>query len=130
MRALRRSFGAAVLATAVLLIVDPGPAVPQSVDLVVVDVAAVKKGYRASELIGSEVVNQDNEEIGEIDDLIISENRDLYVILQVGGFLGLGGHLVAVDFENLAVDDAGGKIVLAGGSRKALEDLPEFEYES
>jgi sporulation protein YlmC with PRC-barrel domain len=130
MRALRRSFGAAVLATAVLLIVDPGPAVAQSVDLVVVDVAAVKKGYRASELIGSEVVNQDNEEIGEIDDLIISENRDLYVILQVGGFLGLGGHLVAVDFEDLAVDDAGGKIVLAGGSRKALEDLPEFEYES
>jgi hypothetical protein len=28
-------------------------------------------------------------------------------VIQVGGFLGLGGHLVAVPFDSLKVEDAG-----------------------
>jgi hypothetical protein len=39
-------------------------------ELVVVDVAAVAKGYRASKLTGSDVVNDHDERIGTIDDEI------------------------------------------------------------
>jgi hypothetical protein len=94
-------------------------------ELVVVDVAAVAKGYRASKLTGSDVVNDHDERIGTIDDLIIGRDRVLFAVLQVGGFLGLGGHLVAVPYQALVLDD---KIVLPGASRDELKKLPEFKY--
>jgi len=51
----------------------------------------------------------------------------LFAILQVGGFLGLGGLLVAVPHLEIAVDDE--PIVLAEASREQLERMPEFRYE-
>ena len=76
------------------------------------------------------MVNTENEEIGEIDDFVIGrDDHAVFAVLQVGGFLGLGGHLVAVPFDSLAVEDADGKIVLAGGTRDALNELPKFEYQ-
>lgn len=48
-------------------------------------------GYRSTKIVGSNVVNDKNEAIGKIDDLIISrDDRALYAILSVGGFLGSG----------------------------------------
>ena len=124
-----RSFAtAAMLATAVLIAVGSRPARSQAVELVVVDVAAVAKGYRTSKLTGSDVVNDHDERIGTIDDIIIGRDRVLFAVLQVGGFLGLGGHLVAVPYQALVLDDTGGKTVLPGASRDELKKLPEFKY--
>jgi hypothetical protein len=67
-------------------------------ELVVVDVAAVAKGYRAGKLTGSDVVNDQDERIGTIDNLIIGRDRVLFAVIQVGGFLDLGGHLVTVPY--------------------------------
>jgi hypothetical protein len=49
-------------------------------------------------------------------------------ILEVGGFLGLGGRRVAVEFSALSLRDSSGeaKIVLPGANKKTLEQLPEF----
>jgi sporulation protein YlmC with PRC-barrel domain len=128
MRTFCRSLTVPILISAALLVT--GPAVlAQIVELVTVDVKAVAQGYRASKLTGKEVINSKNEEIGEIDDFVIGrDDHAVFAVLQVGGFLGLGGHLVAVPFDSLALEDAGGKIVLAGGTRDALNELPEFEY--
>jgi hypothetical protein len=52
----------------------------------------------------------------------------LFAILQVGGFLGIGAHLVAVPFKSLALDDSGSKITLPGASKDELKKLPEFRY--
>jgi hypothetical protein len=49
-------------------------------------------------------------------------------VLQVGGFLGLGDHLVAIPYQSLVLDEPGGKIVLAGASGDELKKLPEFKY--
>jgi hypothetical protein len=38
----------------------------------------------------------------------------------------LGGHLIAVPFRNLGLDDPSGYVVLRGASRSALEKLPVF----
>ena len=56
------------------------------------------------------------------------KERVLFAILQVGGFLGLGGHLVAVPFQSLVLDETGRKITLPNASKDELKKLPEFNY--
>jgi hypothetical protein len=104
--------------------------VPQIVksDVVVVDVVAVAQGLRTGDLKGKPVLNEKNERIGTIDDLIIGKDRVLFGILQVGGFLGIGSHFVAVPYQSLQTDEAPTKIVLPGASKEALKNLPEFKY--
>lgn len=97
-------------------------------DVVVVDVVAVAKGLRTGDLKGKPVLNEKNERIGTIDDLIIGKDRVLFGILQVGGFLGIGSHFVAVPYQSLQIGDAPTKIVLPGASKEALKNLPEFKY--
>ncbi|OWV63741.1 hypothetical protein ATY75_32365 [Rhizobium sp. N122] len=100
----------------------------QTVQLVTVDVKAVSLGVQVSKLIGKRVQNDKNEKIGALDDLVITKDRSLFAILEVGGFLGLGGHLIAVPYESLAFSDDGANVTLAGGSKDALQKLPEFEF--
>ena len=124
-----RTFGTmTALATAMLIGVPPQPAYPQAMELVVVDVKTVGRGYRASKLKGTNVTNDKNERIGEIDDLIIGRDKVLFAILEVGGFLGLGNRLVAVPYNSLVLDDTGRKIQVPGASREALRKLAEFKY--
>src|ERR1700722_11251867 len=96
-------------------------------DVLIVDVVKVADGMRAGELKGKPVVNDRNERIGTIDDLIIGRDKVLFGILQVGGFLGLGSHYVAVPYEELKIS-AGPKIILPGASKEELKSLPEFKY--
>jgi hypothetical protein len=48
----------------------------------------------------------------------------------VGGFLGMGGHLVVVPYDQLVIDDTGKKITLPGASKDALKNLSEYKYTS
>jgi len=100
----------------------------QSVEIVAVDVKAVAEGYRVSKLIGRDVINEKNEEIGDIDDFIIGQDRILFVILQVGGFLGMGGHLVAMPASAIDMETVKGKIRFKSASRSQLQKMPEFNY--
>jgi hypothetical protein len=104
------------------------PALSQGVKLVVVDVNVVAQGYRISKLTGSSVTNEKNEKIGSIDDFVVARDRSLFAVLQVGGFLGMGGHLVAVPYESLVIDDEGRAIRLPGASKEELKRLPEIKY--
>ena len=71
--------------------------VPQSVEIAKVDVQKVAAGYRASKVIGSSVVNDANETIGKIDDLLVTrDGKEPYAVLSIGGFLGMGTHMVVV----------------------------------
>lgn len=81
------------------------PAFSQVVRLLSVDVKEVAKGWRTTKLHGSAVVNDKDEKIGSIDDMVIGKDKVLFVVIQVGGFLGLGGHLVATTFDQLKLDD-------------------------
>ena len=102
---------------------------PQTVELAKVDVQKLAAGYRASKVIGSNVVNEENEVIGKIDDLLVSlDGKEPYAVLSIGGFLGMGTHLVAVPYETLKSTDD--KILLPGGTKNSLRMLPEFKYAS
>jgi hypothetical protein len=101
-------------------------------EVIVVDVRAVARGYRTSRPLGTNVLNDRDEKIGTLDDLVIGRDDAsiLFAVLEVGGFLGIGGRLVAIPFESLELNDAGGtlQIVLPGASRDKLKTLPEFDY--
>src|ERR1700682_1873365 len=58
--------------------------------------------WRASKLAGVDVYNEANEKIGDINDVILDKSgKAEKVILGVGGFLGMGEHLVAVPFDKI-----------------------------
>lgn len=69
--------------------------VQQTVEIAKVDVQKVAGGHRASKVIGSNVLNDANEAIGKIDDLLVTrDGKEPYAVLSIGGFLGMGTHLV------------------------------------
>jgi hypothetical protein len=101
--------------------------VPQVVEIAKVDVQKVAAGYRASKVIGSSVVNDANETIGKIDDLLVTrDGKEPYAVLSIGGFLGMGTHMVVVRYDSLKFAD--NKIVLPGGTKDGLKMLPAFQY--
>jgi sporulation protein YlmC with PRC-barrel domain len=58
--------------------------------------------WRASKLVGVNVYNDNNEKIGDIQELIVDKSGKVEnVVLGVGGFLGMGEHYVAVPMEKL-----------------------------
>jgi hypothetical protein len=88
----------------VFLVVGPArtQVAPQTVELAKVNVQKLAAGYRASKVIGSSVTNDANETIGKIDDLLVSsDGKQPYAVLSIGGFLGVGTHLVVVPYETL-----------------------------
>jgi hypothetical protein len=100
---------------------------PQTVELVKVDVQKLAAGYRSSKVVGSSVVNGANETIGNIDDLLVSsDGKQPYAVLSIGGFLGVGTHLVVVPYEKLKFADK--RVILPGGTKEGLRMLPEFKY--
>ncbi|MGZ3397485.1 MAG: PRC-barrel domain-containing protein [Isosphaeraceae bacterium] len=101
--------------------------VPQSVEIAKVDVQKVAAGYRASKVVGSSILNDANETIGKIDDLLVTrDGREPYAVLSIGGFLGMGTHLVVVRYDSLKFAD--NKIILPGGTKDGLRRLPVFQY--
>ena len=80
-------------------------------------------------MIGSSVVNEAGDTVGSVDDIIIGEDgKTPFVVLSVGGFLGIGNKLVVLPYQQLKTMDR--KIVMPGATKDALKDLPEFKYSS
>jgi sporulation protein YlmC with PRC-barrel domain len=58
--------------------------------------------WRASKVVGLSVYNDKNESVGSINDLLTDKNGKVTaVVIGVGGFLGVGEHLVAVPFDKV-----------------------------
>ena len=58
--------------------------------------------WRTSKVVGLNVYNDNNESIGSINDLLTDRNGNIKaVVLGVGGFLGMGAHLVAVPYDKM-----------------------------
>jgi sporulation protein YlmC with PRC-barrel domain len=107
-------------------IVEAADIAPQTIEIAKVDVQMLQAGYRASKIIGTSVVHDANENIGKVDDLLVSpDGKTPYAVLSVGGFPGMGSHLVAVPYEQMKVVDK--KLILQGGSKESLRMLPEFK---
>jgi sporulation protein YlmC with PRC-barrel domain len=119
---------AAITAGAFALTAPSGVLAQGAIAFVKVDVSVVGKGYRVSKLTGQNVVNDKNEKIGSVDDFVIGQDKALFVVLQVGGFLGIGSKLVVVKYDDLKIDDTGRRIELPGATKDQLKGLAEFRY--
>ena len=97
-----------------------------AITMLEVDVTIAARATRASRLIGGRVDNDEGEHIGSVDDLMLNGDRIVFAILSVGGFLGLGAHLIAVPFEALRIGED--LIILPGATRDELKRLPKFEH--
>jgi sporulation protein YlmC with PRC-barrel domain len=78
-------------------------------------------------ILGQPVYNDKNERVGSVDDLIVTPDKALsYAIVNVGGFLGLAKHDVAIPVSQFKLVDK--KLVLPGATKEALKASPEFQY--
>lgn len=83
---------------------------------------------RMSDIIGEDVKNAQDDEIGEIDDLVLSRKDDsLLAIISVGGFLGMGDKLVSVPYNELRMSKGGDDIYL-NSTKEMLKSRAEFKY--
>ena len=102
----------------------------------------------ASDLIGSAVYSSDQpyagdaatpvtseamsgwSNIGSVNDLVVSQAGMVRAVLvDVGGFLGMGSHTVALDMSQINVlhDEAGAQFVAVTSTREELQAAPAFE---
>lgn len=83
-------------------------------------------------LIGLNVYNKANEDVGEIKDLVLQSGKLIGYVVSVGGFLGIGDHYVVVDPNavSTAYDQTNGKwTALMDVGKDQLKNAPEFKYE-
>ena len=66
------------------------------------DSSSFQGDWRTSKVVGLNVYNDNNESIGSINDLLTDKNGNIKAaVISVGGFLGVGSHLVAVAFDKI-----------------------------
>jgi sporulation protein YlmC with PRC-barrel domain len=89
---------------------------------------ALLQGWSAKKgILGKAVYNDKNEKIGSIKDMVVTPDATVSaIIIAAGGFLGVATHDVAVPITSLEIRD--GNFYLAGATKQALKDTPEFEY--
>ena len=99
-----------------------------TVGIEVTNVEVVTAGWSAKkQILGKTVYNQDGEQVGKIDDLIVGPGSTVStVIVGAGGFVGLNRHQVAIPVAQLGERD--GQFVLPGATKAAIKALPPFEY--
>jgi sporulation protein YlmC with PRC-barrel domain len=84
--------------------------------------------FKASTVIGRQVMNVQGESLGKIEDLVLDleEGRIRYAALSYGSILGIGGKLFAVSWENLELHPDGQAFVLDLPT-EALKHAPSFD---
>jgi sporulation protein YlmC with PRC-barrel domain len=85
--------------------------------------ASYQGDWRASKLVGLKVYNEANENVGSINDLITDKSGAVKaVVIGVGGFLGMGEHLVAVSFDKVKFSDQ--PVAYTGASNAPVGTTP------
>lgn len=83
----------------------------------------------ASDYIGKTVYDQSGNNIGDVNDLILSSDNQIQaVILGVGGFLGIGEKDVAVNTNAIKiVQDGDNKRLVVEATKEALNNAPAYD---
>lgn len=95
---------------------------------------------RVSELIGLNVRNNANDELGEIEDVVVDLNtgKIRYAAVSMGGFLGIGDKLFAVPFDAIsfrthhddgALVDSTERVAVVNVTKESLENAQGFDQD-
>ncbi len=85
--------------------------------------------FLASTLLDASIINATGDSIGDVDDLVITADGQVTgVVVGVGGFLGVGEKLVALEMNrlNIQFDDDGDLVFSINETEEALENAPAF----
>ena len=79
-------------------------------------------------LMGNDVYNQDDDNLGDIKDLMLDmeSGEVVYAVLSFGGFLGMGDKLFAVPWKALTLDTEHKRFVL-NVAKERLDEAPGFD---
>src|SRR5215213_8155888 len=82
----------------------------------------------ATSIIGDKVENLQGENLGKIDNLMININSGEieYTVVEFGSFLGMGGKLFAIPFEELQLKTVGHAFIL-DRDKAYLKNSPGFD---
>ena len=86
------------------------------------------KFLTATSIIGDKVVNPQGDKLGSINDLMIDLQfgKIEYVVIELGGFLGIGEKFFAIPFHLLTLDAKNQKFIL-NQLKETLEKAPGFD---
>jgi len=87
---------------------------------------------RASQLVGASVKNADGKSVGKIGEVLLTTSGSVQgVVVDVGGFLGIGTHPVLIAWNDLSIAHANGSVeATTRMSREQLDHLPPFKTSS
>jgi len=82
-------------------------------------------------VIGSKVVNQQDEYLGKIEDVAVDveAGRIAYAVLSFGGFLGIGDKYFPIPWEAFRFNVTGKRAIL-NVDKKLLENAPGFDKDN
>ena len=97
-------------------------------DMKFIEVQDAAQFLAEDEVIGKDVVNMTDEEVGTISDLVMDQNQKLVgVVLSVGGFLGIGDKWVAIPVDQIEFPTAEEPArLLAAVTEEQLKNAPDF----
>lgn len=84
-----------------------------------------------SKLVGVDIYNKQDENIGEISDTIVGDGKSVIgIVASVDGFLGIGTSYVVIDPASLALaDDNGTWKAYVDTNKDDLSKAPKFDYD-
>ncbi len=82
------------------------------------------------QLMNRTVVGADGERIGKVTDVILGpDGQAQLLVVQSGGFLGMGGKDVAIDLALAQIQPGDETIRLQEITQASVRDMPEFHYD-
>ncbi len=90
-----------------------------------------KTDLTADQLEGMNIYNAQNEEIGEIEDVVIGDGKAVIgIVASVGGFLGINESYVVLDPTSVAINnDNGTWKAHVDTTKEALQNAPKQDYD-
>ena len=88
---------------------------------------AMEQADRVSKILGKKVISQKGEDLGKIEDLMLSKEACLdYIILAPGGLLGTGDRLIPIPWKALKTGAQADTLII-DMDKSQLEKAPSFE---
>lgn len=84
----------------------------------------------STNLVGIDIYNNQNEKVGEIDDLVIENGRSVTgLVVGVGGFLGMGESYVVLDPATVVLNEKDKTWrAYVDTNKETLKAAPKFDY--
>jgi len=85
--------------------------------------------FNASKVVGVSVVNNGNDTVGKIGEVLLDQSGKVSgVVVDVGGFLGIGTHPVKLAWNQLKLVEKDGSLqAVVNMDKNALKQMPEYK---